>query len=248
MIENLHNNKRYVGFHATNKEYNEDNYFGSGRLLKKAIKKYGIQYFVKGKIEDVNVEEWKEKETYWIRKMNAHVSLGGYNLTWGGEGTLGYKHSEESKEKDRQSHKGKKASKETRKKLSISHKGVKIHSEEFKRNLGKNNTLYKTGKTHSEETRKKMSKSQKGKKQSEEHIRNRSLALKGRPGGMKGKHHTEESKEKNRQAILGKKHTKEHNENFGKSMKGKIPWNKGLTKETDNRVKIIGDKRRKSKI
>lgn len=46
----------------------------------------------------------------------------------------------------------------------------------------------------------------------------------------------EEQKEKRRQALLGKKHTKERRKKNSESHKGNIPWNRGLTKETDERV------------
>jgi len=94
-VVNLINKKCYVGFHATNNEY--DDYFGSGKLICKAIKKYGIQNFIKGVIEYVSIQEWREKEKYWIKEMKTHVSEGGYNLTYGGNGTLGYKDSEKTK-------------------------------------------------------------------------------------------------------------------------------------------------------
>jgi hypothetical protein len=38
-------------------------------------------------------------------------------------------------------------------------------------------------------------------------------------------------------AGLDKKYTEERCKNISESLKGKVPWNKGLTKETDERVK-----------
>ncbi len=72
-IVNLINKKSYVGFHATNNEY--DNYFGSSKILNNAIEKYEICNFVFGIVEYVNPDNWREKETYWIKKMNAYVLL-----------------------------------------------------------------------------------------------------------------------------------------------------------------------------
>lgn len=63
-IVNLVNKKCYVGFHATNKEYNQDNYFGSSKTLDNAIAKYHSENFIMGIIEYINVDEWKEKEKY----------------------------------------------------------------------------------------------------------------------------------------------------------------------------------------
>lgn len=86
-VKNLLNDKCYVGFHASNKEF--DNYFGSGKLIKKAIKKYGKQNFVKEILEYVNENNWQEKEIYWISNLKSHISNGGYNLTIGGDGVIG---------------------------------------------------------------------------------------------------------------------------------------------------------------
>lgn len=105
-IINLINKKCYVGFHATNVEYENDSYYGSSITLDNAIRKYGPNNFIKGIIEYVTKENWKEKETYWIIKMNAHVSNGGYNLTFGGDGTLGRPCSEETRIKKSKSMKG----------------------------------------------------------------------------------------------------------------------------------------------
>jgi group I intron endonuclease len=100
---NLINKKCYVGFHATNEEYDE--YFGSGIMLNNAIKKYGIQNFIRGIIEYINPDEWQEKEQYWIKEMRSHINEWGYNLTYGGDGMLGNKHTEETKEKIKSSNK-----------------------------------------------------------------------------------------------------------------------------------------------
>lgn len=55
---------------------------------------------------------------------------------------------------------------------------------------------------------------------------------------MFGKHHTEETKKKMSKAHQGKTLTEAHK----KAISGHIPWNKGLTKETDERVKINTEK------
>ncbi len=75
------------------------------------------------------------------------------------------------------------------------------------------------GKHHSEETRRKMSES---------------------GGNRKGKSHTEEAKEK-----LKLKHKGNHYSPSTEFKKGLIPWSNGLTKETDERVMKIAQKRAK---
>jgi hypothetical protein len=83
-ITNLINNKIYVG-----KDKNDDpKYYGSGILIKKAIKKYGKQNFKKKIIEQIdNIKLFNEKEVYWIKKLNSKVP-NGYNLTDGGDGVI----------------------------------------------------------------------------------------------------------------------------------------------------------------
>ena len=77
------------------------------------------------------------------------------------ESHKGRKHSEETKAKISKSNKGKKLSEETKQKLSLSHKGKKL-SEETKQKM----SISRKGKKHSEETKQKMSTSRKGKKHS----------------------------------------------------------------------------------
>ncbi len=65
-----------------------------------SLKKYGIENF-KWEILKENVERKMLgiMETFMIMVHNTHVSDGGFNLTWGGEGISGYKHSKESIQK-----------------------------------------------------------------------------------------------------------------------------------------------------
>lgn len=168
---NLINNHGYVGFHATNKEFDEDDYIGSGTLFNKKVLEYGEDKFIMGKIENIKPEVWREKEIYWIKKMDTHVSLGhGYNLTWGGDGGLGYKHTEETKQKLRkpksEEHKeklriaqtGKKATEETIKNMSNAHKGYKQTPEHIE-----NSATAHRRKKRTEETKQKMRDVKKGK-------------------------------------------------------------------------------------
>jgi hypothetical protein len=111
-----------------------------------------------------------------------------HNRTDGGEGPSGLIHSEETKRKQSEAHRGEKNhnygktfSEEYRKKLSESGKG-RTHSEETKRkqseaHRGEKHYLY--GKTHSEESKRKMSEAKKGKTFSEEHKRKMGNANKG---------------------------------------------------------------------
>lgn len=153
-IINLVNKKCYVGFHATNKEYDRDNYYGSSDILDNAIKKYGSNNFVMGIIEYINPIEWREKERYWVKKMGSHVNKWGYNQTEGGDGTLGLKMKNSSKLKMSISRTGKiclnetkiklknantdrKLSEKTKQQISLSTKGIKKISEKQKEKISK---------------------------------------------------------------------------------------------------------------
>jgi hypothetical protein len=83
-ITNKINQKYYIGMHQT--ENVNDDYMGSGKLIKKAIKKYGIDNFTKEIIHIFDNEEDmknKEKELVVINEMS-------YNLCEGGKGGFGY--------------------------------------------------------------------------------------------------------------------------------------------------------------
>jgi group I intron endonuclease len=95
-ITNMLNGKKYIGKHSSG---NIDNgYYGSGIAVKKAIKKYGKSNFTKDVICICQSEkELNEMEIYWINKEGTF--LNGYNMTKGGDGTLGRKQTKESIEK-----------------------------------------------------------------------------------------------------------------------------------------------------
>jgi group I intron endonuclease len=81
-VTNLINNKIYIG-QDTN---NNPNYYGSGLIIKKALKKYGKENFKKEILEECfDQKELDEKEVYWIKILNSLVPFG-YNLQEGGKG------------------------------------------------------------------------------------------------------------------------------------------------------------------
>lgn len=62
-------------------------YLGSGFILKRAIKKYGKENFLKEILERCHtIEQLDDREKYWIAKLNASDRKIGYNLTDGGTG------------------------------------------------------------------------------------------------------------------------------------------------------------------
>ena len=93
---NLINSKIYIG--KTTRQ--DPNYFGSGKIIKRAINKYGIDKFKKEIIcECCNQKELNKKEKYWIAYFRSICFCTMYNVTDGGEGLSGYVHTEETKKK-----------------------------------------------------------------------------------------------------------------------------------------------------
>jgi len=126
-----------------------------------AIAKYGWENFTVEVIEECPIEQLNEREIFWITTLNSKAP-NGYNLTDGGDGCTGYKHTAESRAKISANHAdvsgennpmyGKPLSEEHKAKISANHADVS----------GKNNPNY--GKPLSKEQKDKISASQKGKK------------------------------------------------------------------------------------
>jgi group I intron endonuclease len=150
-----------------------------------------------------------EKETFWIEYYKSNCCKyrhgSGLNLTDGGQGTIGYKATDELRKRLSEAHKG----------LPSGRKGTKA-SEETKQKLrdyftGRLNP-HKKGKKHSIETLNKMSVSRKGKpnyalkgrKHSEETKIKMSLAKKGKVAHNKGKPMGDHQKELLRIANKGR--------------------------------------------
>jgi group I intron endonuclease len=160
ILENKINHKKYVGkTERTFAERYKDHKNHSEFPIDKALRKYGDSNFIKTLI-DIPDELLNVKEQEYIKVHNSMIP-NGYNLTAGGEGKLGFKHSEETKAKIGKSNKGKKKltlrgvprTEEVKKKISESHKGLKPF----------------LGKHHTEEAIRKMSKAKKGMIFTEEH-------------------------------------------------------------------------------
>lgn len=80
-ITNLVNNKIYIG-----QEINENpQYFGSGKLIKMALAKYGKSNFKKEIIEICEDSiRLQEREIFWIKELNSIDLSIGYNILRGG--------------------------------------------------------------------------------------------------------------------------------------------------------------------
>lgn len=79
---NTVNGKIYVGQDSNN----NPNYLGSGKLLKKAIEKYGKEFFIKEALEEcADKNELNEQEIFWISSLNSTDRKVGYNISNGGD-------------------------------------------------------------------------------------------------------------------------------------------------------------------
>lgn len=81
-IKNKINGKVYIGQHSSNEL---GSYWGSGKLIKRAIEKYGIENFERTIVERCSDKnELDEREKYWIKEKDSINT--GYNLHEGGTG------------------------------------------------------------------------------------------------------------------------------------------------------------------
>ena len=79
---NTINGKIYIG----QDKNNNSSYYGSGKILQKAIKKYGKEKFVKEILEHCTDEShMNEREIYWIEYYNSRDGIIGYNISEGGK-------------------------------------------------------------------------------------------------------------------------------------------------------------------
>jgi len=83
-ITNTINNMIYVGAHAT--ENINDYYFGSGKYIRRAIKKYGRKNFVKEILFECNSEQEMYLKEAEIVNNDFVKRKDTYNLTQGGSG------------------------------------------------------------------------------------------------------------------------------------------------------------------
>lgn len=125
---NLENGKFYVGMHRTDNL--DDGYLGSGKAFKRAVSKYGKEYFQKeilqsfdNELDMIETEKQIVTEAFCNRRDT-------YNICPGGKGGFGYINSS-----------------------GIPKMHGKHHSEETKKKL----SVASTGRTHTVETRQKMS-------------------------------------------------------------------------------------------
>lgn len=162
-ITNVTNGKLYIGAHKTHDI--DDGYMGSGKILKRAIEKYGLENFTK----DILVLSESQSEMYskeaeivneeWVNDPNT------YNLKLGGEG--GFDHIHSNSEIQRENWKkaidkikylrGNDPAWVAKKSVNLSIAGKKSHAEG-----NRPDPPNWAGKNHTDETKCKISEAKKG--------------------------------------------------------------------------------------
>lgn len=146
-------------------------------IIHSSIIKHGFENHVVEKVESFKSDKDYAfgKEMFWIRSYMSNIhrwrEQNGMNMTDGGEGTVGHKHTEEQRLANKERMVGFKHSEESKKKISESKKGVprlkvrgmkyKISEDERKRRAeSARENKKKWSHKHTEETKKKMSATQ----------------------------------------------------------------------------------------
>ena len=197
-IENKLDGKKYIGVTKgeINRRFKQHKQITNNKNssyknhIHKAMAMYGIENFIVYEIDKADTkEDLFEKEKYWIKKLDTKNN--GYNETDGGEGTWGWKPTEEQRKQN--SERIKIAMQDVNLRRNLSEKS-KQHweklSKEEKENKRRQFNETKIGNQHakgkhwklSDDTKKKMSESKKGWKMSDESKQKLSDIAKNRVG------------------------------------------------------------------
>lgn len=137
--------KKYYGQTVQKFKYRKSRHIrdarnGSNWRFHQALRKYGNDNFRWEVIETYNNENKKElinklneRETYWVRRDKTNLFKYGYNSSFGGDNALANRrpHSQETKEKIKNSLIGVKHTQERKNNISKAHKG-----KDFSKNFG----------------------------------------------------------------------------------------------------------------
>ena len=173
MYTNKVNGRRYIGITNDLERRRKEHLRHSTQLIDRKIKEYGADNFDLVVIFTGTYEECKIKEQEYIEQYQTLASQNGYNITKGGDGVVGFSHSEESKKRMSESHK------------KLPHKP---HSEETKQKISESNIGKHSNYKPTEETKQKISDSLTGRKLNEEQRKAISNGKIGDKNPMYGKH------------------------------------------------------------
>ena len=147
-ITNTLNKKVYIGKDESSRE----TYYGSGKLIRRAIEKYGIENFSKDILDTSKCKkELQEKEIYWIKEYNSTDREIGYNISYGGDGgdtISNHPNKDEICKKISKSSKGRIFTEEHRTNLIKNHHKMS-QRDKFKTQEDYNNWLVKIREIHS---------------------------------------------------------------------------------------------------
>jgi hypothetical protein len=129
-IRNSINSKEYIGFHSTNDL--KDGYMGSGKLIKKAIEKYGIGAFDKEYLAIFDNKESAEALEKELVNLEYVMGENTYNLSIGGNVTILYG--------ELNGFYGRKHTKETKSLISKANTGY-VHTSEAKQKISESSKL-----------------------------------------------------------------------------------------------------------
>ena len=163
LIENKMNGKRYVGITTDTLENRFTTHKSAARTgselhLHRAIRKHGEENFSINLLEEcADVETMKTRETFWIDELGTLQILGkGYNMTRGGDGVFGYRHTDDARRRMSENRSGEKnhnfgkawgrkgtLSEKAKQKISEKLTGRKIHNDDSKRKIGEATAIRK---------------------------------------------------------------------------------------------------------
>jgi hypothetical protein len=142
--KNVHNGKRYFGYANGKKGLNgrRNEHLGGVRgnselVFHRAIRKYGEEAFIWRVIAVGPYSYIKDLEIRSIAQWKTFDGEFGYNMTKGGDGTIGYKHRQDTKDRISAIHKGRKQKPEHIEKLRFLLKGRVMPPEEREKHKGK---------------------------------------------------------------------------------------------------------------
>ena len=234
---NLINGKIYIGQHKS-EEY-DSSYYGSGKILKSAINKYGIENFSNTVLCYCESKKELDKlERQLIKQYNSRNPNIGYNISFGGEGgdlvtCLPYSdyekfcnHISELNKSGVVGMKGKKLSDEHKRKIGEGNRG-KVHSKEWvdkQRDKVKGKTAWNKGLTIDDERVRKYARKKGVFKHSDETKLKISNSKKGISNSIKNK---DEWRKNLSNSLKGKKKSDAHAEKCRKVAVGRIWINNG---------------------
>jgi len=136
VITNTVNAKQYVGIASDlERRWKRHRNANEGQLIHKAIKKYGVDAFVFTHVADAfDAESAKIIERLLISEKNTKMP-NGYNMTDGGDGTLGMKKNDEHKKKLKESNKKTYENEELRKKVGEAISKAKKGKPSYKKGI-----------------------------------------------------------------------------------------------------------------